>query len=148
MSFKFNKAIYFNNNEFPISSGIAKTSNERDWVNSNVEGIGITTTSLHCRAMPYRKIQDFHDYFSRNEIIWYQLFISLSGRIIKILKIKSYQMAGSEISSFDNAFPLYIYNLSSEVTDVQQTDDKVYETYADFYIKYNSEYEKEVKATR
>jgi len=148
MSFKFNTAIYFNNNEFPSSSGIIRTSNERDWVNSDVDGIGKITTALYCRAMPYRKIEDFHDYFNQNEITWYKLYISFSRKIIKILKIKSYGMKDSSISSFDNPFPLYIYNLSSNVTDVQQTDDKVYETYADFYIKYNSTYEKEAKATR
>ena len=147
MSFKFDTAIYFNNNEFPTSSGSVKISNNRDWVNSIVDGIGKRETILVCRAMPYRKIEDFHDYFSRNEIIWYKFFISLSKKIIKILRIKSFGMSSSEISSFEIPFPKYLYTLRSKVTDVQITDDENYKTYTDFYIKYDSSYDKEVSAS-
>lgn len=136
MSFEFDTAVHFNNFRLPISDGELEITTERDWVFGVVNGTGQQNTSLFFRGMPWRKIDEFYNYFSRNEITWYNLYINKNKKIMKILKIVSYGLDSSEISSFNEPFPNYRYILKSFVTDVQETDDGIYKVFRDFHIKY------------
>lgn len=136
MSFEFDTAVHFYDKKFPVSDGELEVTTERDWVFGVVNGTGKQSTSLFFRAMPWRRIDELFHYFCRNEIIWYNLYINKNKKIMKILKVVSYNLESAEISSFNEAFPNYRYILKSFVMDVQETDDGLYKVYRDFYIKY------------
>jgi len=131
---KLYSAIYFDYAKYPPLTA------PHDWVNSTVNGIGLNTTSLFCRATPYRKIEDLRDYFFKNEIIWYRFFLSKDSHVIKILKVHVYELYDSLISDFSNIFPTYEYQFRSLVSDVNTTDDGYYKTYINFWSKYNMTY--------
>ena len=143
MSLKLYSAIYFDSKG--LSSGLpvdndGVSSDLFDWTESIVNGIGRQSVSLFCQARPRRKIQDFYNYFSQNEVIWYKFLLSRSTRILKILRVHTYDLEDSIFKATMDPFPAYEYTFSAEVTDVDITDDELYETYQDFHIKYDAAY--------
>lgn len=139
MSFELRQAIYFDGNEYPVPTGNQPFPNPNDWVNADVPGLGKTSCTLFCRAMPWRRQEDYFEYFFKNEIIWYVFYVALSENIIKILKITSYNLTGSAVSDLSKPFPTYSYTLASNVEDVVKTDDGEYETYREFDIVYRGD---------
>ena len=141
MAKKLYSAIYFDSQGKTDNLPVDKYGNKTiafDWVDSKINGIGKQETSLYCRAMPRRKIEDFYEYFSRNEIIWYKFILSRASNILKILRVHSFDLNKGIFDVNYEPFPVYEYKLASFVTDVDKTDDDAYETYSDFYIQYHS----------
>lgn len=143
MSFKLYHAIYFDSRGLASSMPRDKngiSSDVYDWVNSTVNGIGEQSVSLFCQARPGRKIEDFYEYFSHNEIVWYKFILSRDTKILKILKVHTYDLEEAIFKIAKEPFPAYEYKFRANVTDVDKTDDGKYETHNSFYIKYNSSY--------
>ncbi|MFW5794309.1 MAG: hypothetical protein ACOCV1_02390 [Bacillota bacterium] len=142
----FNTAIHFDGvtnysstdyrNGYPISTGMRRYSNGYDWVDCNAELPGKKQVSLYCRSIPSRRIEDFYEFFSKNEFVWYKLFLFENGKIFNILKIKSYKLVSANVINTTQLFPSYVYNLSSFVEQVIRTDDRLYKTYESFNINY------------
>jgi hypothetical protein len=137
----FLSGIHFYKSQYPKSTGLIKTSNNRDWIDCSINSIGIQNASLFCIGIPNRKIEDFYEYFTNNNIIWYKLYFNNAGKIFKILKVNSFNLKSSDILNYNKLYPLYEYKLSSYVRDVNYTEDGEYSTYIDFKINYGNNYE-------
>ena len=146
MSLKLYNAIYFDSRGMDTSSQDAPSylpidrygnqSDIYDWINSTVNGIGNQSVSLFCQARTRRKIEDFYEYFSRNEIVWYKFILSRDTRILKILRVYTYDLEGAVFTITDEPFPSFEYKFKAFVSDVERTDDDRYETDNSFYINY------------
>ncbi len=134
MSLKLYSAVHFDKGMPQDKNG--NISNEYDWVNSTVNGIGEQTVSLFCQAKPGRKVEDFYEYFSQNEIIWYKFILSRSAKILKILRVHTYDIEDVVLKFELKPFPAYEYKFQAHVADVDQTDNNLYKTNTAFSISY------------
>jgi len=107
-----------------------------DWVDAKVTGTGEQSVSLICQANPGRKVEDFFEYFSSNEVVWYKIILSREARILKIFRVLTYDLENAISNISLDPFPTYEYKFKASVSDVSITDDQRYEAYSDFSINY------------
>lgn len=137
MSFALLNGIHFDKNIYPYSTGTQINTTEYDWVDSSVSKLGRQSTDLFCKAITDRKLEDFYEFFSNRKFIWYKILFNQSYRIIKILKVTSYDLTGARVANLQSPFPMLVYTLASLVKDVSVTDDDKYKVKRDFNYKYN-----------
>jgi hypothetical protein len=139
-------AVYFPNG-FPKSTGIVPwdyvsntTDNTTpyDWVDSKVDGIGNQSTVLYCRAMPLYKQEDFYQYFTGNEVLWYKLFLLASQKIYRMYEVLSSNLVSATTVNNTDYFPTFAYTLTSFVKSATVTKDNKYKVYSAFNIHYDS----------
>jgi hypothetical protein len=86
--------------------------------------------------MPTYKLEDFYQYFTNNEILWYKFFILTSGKIYRMYQIKSNNLVNATTIGIETFFPTFAYTLNSFVTTVTNTLDNKYRTFMEFNISY------------
>lgn len=141
MNLKLLSAIYFDSHGLSASASMPVDNNGNystiyDWVDAKVTGTGEQSVSLMCQASPGRKIEDFFEYFSSNEIVWYKFILSREAKILKIFRVLTYDIEDAIANISLEPFLTYEYKFKAFVSDVSITDDLKYEAYTEFAINY------------